>query len=489
MRNSKTLGFLTLGGLAATSLGLVATPANAETIFEATNCNDAGPGSLRQAIADRQGAGSGTVVLGKSADMGCDAIRFETNMYLGDSITITGYGAESPTLGMSGTYYSRIFDIMDFSDEDAGVINLNGLVFDGDADDGNENFQPVIHFFHAAELNLTDVRFTNFRTPGSGLITSDWGYDSDININSSTFDNLFLASFTGIAAGGEMTVTNSTFFSNFLFEGALVAAKGRVDFINNTVVDTDSWLTWSQDDSVHMSGNLIVDTDSQVNMNNDFVDHGGNIIAETGGVTTSNYGGVTNTTPGSGLSAIVPAEEVKLGTFANHGGLVPTYSIGQDSVAKNYFTSAQLTGGALAPAKDARGVARPNGAGFDSGAYEFENVSAATKKTATLTLYFNPMSKKLSTKAVGNIKKFVNRIPDSATNVSVTVRGYVSPASFTWNDAKLSLSRAFATKKALKAAGLNATRWNVKGEGKAATSGAKARKVVVTVTYTAANES
>jgi outer membrane protein OmpA-like peptidoglycan-associated protein len=89
----------------------------------------------------------------------------------------------------------------------------------------------------------------------------------------------------------------------------------------------------------------------------------------------------------------------------------------------------------------------------------------------------------LTSKALGNLKKFVDRMPDGATNVAVTVLGYVQPSSTSGNDAKLSLSRAYATTKALKAAGISAARWNVKGKGKANETGAKARKVVVTFTY------
>lgn len=485
LRNSKTLGFLTLGGLAATSLGFVATPANAASTFAVTNCNDTGAGSLRQAIANQQSAGEGTVLLGKSADMNCTSIETQSEIMISNPLTISGHGAQSPSLRIVASAASHFMNFYDASDSIVGEVKVENIVFDGFDDQGNDTYRSLFFADSAVDFEIINTRFTNISGGSWGLINSYWDRPSNISVVSSTFDNSSFGE-SLINVGGEATVSNSTFFSNYLYEGAIVSAYGRVDLINNTFVDTTydvAIAASSATDNLHLTGNLFADTDGLVIGINNATDHGGNLVADGGNDTTLNYGGITNTTPGSGLSAIVPVEDIELGTFANHGGPVPTFSLDEDSIAEDYFTAAQLTGGAIAPTKDARGVSRPQGAGFEPGAYEFGSLSSATKKTATLTLYFNSMSKTVTSKAQGNIAKFVNRLPDNATNVGVTVRGYVQPSSASFNDAKLSLSRAYSTKKALKAAGITNARWNVKGAGKATETGAKARKVIVTVTY------
>ena len=486
LRYSKTLGFLTLGGLAATSLGFAAAPANASTTFAVTNCNDTGAGSLRQAIADQQTAGSGTVALGLSADMNCTSIELQTGITISKPISITGRAANSPSI-RSDAAYDNIFEIRDEDDFNVGEVSIDGLVFDGLNRTNDETIEAsLILLWSTADLNISNSRFTDNSYGASAMIQSHYEYESNITIDSSTFDGNS-GTEAIVSVTGSARVTNSTFFNNYMFEGALVAATGRVDLINNSIVDTtfDNAAAAYSQASLHMTGNLIADTDSQAIGITSGVDHGGNLIADGVGGTTTSYGDITNTTPGAGLSAIVPVADIKLGTFANHGGSVPTYSLLEDSVALDYYTIAQLgeTEGNV-PARDARGVTRPKGAGFEPGAFEFgELTPAVTKATATMTLYFNSMSPKLTSKALGNLKKFVDRMPDGATNVAVTVLGYVQPSSTSGNDAKLSLSRAYATTKALKAAGISAARWNVKGKGKANETGAKARKVVVTFTY------
>src|SRR6185436_8360492 len=90
---------LMLGALAA------AHPAEA-AVFNVTNLNDAGAGSLRQAIADANGA------------VGADTITFQAGLtgtiglttgqlYIGDSVDIQGPGAA--VLTVSGSNSSRVF--------------------------------------------------------------------------------------------------------------------------------------------------------------------------------------------------------------------------------------------------------------------------------------------------------------------------------------------------------------------------------------------
>ena len=73
-------------------------------------------------------------------------------------------------------------------------------------------------------------------------------------------------------------------------------------------------------------------------------------------------------------------------------------------------------------------------------------------------------------------------VPKGAKSVSVLSTGYVQGTANTSNDYTLSTARASNVAKALKGDGL-AGKYYVTGRGIAKESGAKGRKVIVTVTY------
>jgi hypothetical protein len=486
--SSKSASFFALSGLAATSLGLIASPASAVSNFAVTNCNDTGEGSLRSAIAAQQSAGAGTVTIGTSTALACTEILIETEILISKSISIVGQGSDSPSIRKSLNENSPLFYTQNLDDGVVGDVNLTGLVFDDDFEPGldGSHGRPFIWMNGDTDLNVHNTRFTDFSMSGWEILRGE-SSDVDINVTSSTFDGN--ESIDGLVfTAGTLSMTNTTFFNNSFYEGALVGATGRIDFMNNTVIETrEGQLVQAESygDTLYIGGNIFADLSGfVVPTSGTVVDLGFNIIADDSDGLTTSFSGITNTTLGSGLSVITDVESLKLGTFGMHGGLVPTIPLGDDSSILDYFTAAHLAGGEYVPTVDARGVTRPKGAGFEPGAYEIGSlVSPTTKVTATLTLNFEALSSKLTAKAKANLKKFVNRMPEGATNVAVTVLGYVQPSKMSSNDGLLSLKRAYSTTTALKSAGISAARWNVKGKGKANETGAKARKVVVTVTY------
>src|SRR5262249_47440078 len=74
--------------------------------FTVTNLNDAGPGSLRQALADADAPGADTIVFQPGLS---GTITLSRQLFVNDSVTITGPGAG--VLTISGNNHSRIFQI------------------------------------------------------------------------------------------------------------------------------------------------------------------------------------------------------------------------------------------------------------------------------------------------------------------------------------------------------------------------------------------
>jgi outer membrane protein OmpA-like peptidoglycan-associated protein len=104
--------------------------------------------------------------------------------------------------------------------------------------------------------------------------------------------------------------------------------------------------------------------------------------------------------------------------------------------------------------------------------------------TFKVSVYFDGDSSAITAAAQKAIKSVLNRVPDNAMDVSVSLRGFVSPTAVTNYDKKLSAARAANTKKLLAKGGLGATFSTAAVGVDKSVAAPKARRVDVVVTYT-----
>jgi hypothetical protein len=191
-----------------------------------TNLNDAGAGSLRQAILDTPTGGtvnfqpglSGTITL----TMG--------ELLINKDLSIVGPGADVITV--SGNNASRVFEIADtftvdisaltiasgyvFNDDGGGILNRGTLTLTSAAVNGNlaAGFQANAGGIdNLNTLTVTGCVIDNNSASNAGGIDND----GTLTLTSSTLSGNRAASFDGggIFNFGTLTVTNSTLSSNF----------------------------------------------------------------------------------------------------------------------------------------------------------------------------------------------------------------------------------------------------------------------------------
>jgi outer membrane protein OmpA-like peptidoglycan-associated protein len=121
------------------------------------------------------------------------------------------------------------------------------------------------------------------------------------------------------------------------------------------------------------------------------------------------------------------------------------------------------------------------------GAVRVLNVAVTVLPTKALkestVVLFDVLSSVVTPAGEADLRALVKSVPKAALDVKVSVVGYVQPTSRVANDESLSLSRARNTAAELKSLGLKGA-YKVKGNGQAKQTGAVARRVVVTVSYT-----
>ena len=150
-------------------LGAGAAPAQAAT-FTVTNTDDAGAGSLRDAIAQANAAGGDDTITFASALSGTihltTGVLAITSSPSNDHLTIVGPGRDA--LAVSGDGASRVFDITT-----NGAVSISGLTITKGFD--NASGGAGINDSGNAALTLTDAAVTDSRTDsgsgGGGILT------------------------------------------------------------------------------------------------------------------------------------------------------------------------------------------------------------------------------------------------------------------------------------------------------------------------------
>jgi hypothetical protein len=354
-----------------------------------TTLDDAGPGSLREAISLI--ADGGTITFDPGLAGGTIVL---TSGQLGVSRSMTIDASAAPGMIVSGSGVWRVFEIADGSTVDmndleiadgvsapqgGGILNWGTLSLDRvvvrnntEKSAGPANFQfggGGIYNGDGATLNLTDSTVSDngsLNQPGGGI----YGFfNSTINVTRSTISgNVGGDVAGGLRTLGDTNIVNSTISGNTSTAwhgGALLATDGTVTISNSTIVGNNS--------PAGTAGGLMVTTfGAPVNVtiaDNIIADNGTyNCQIEGGGAAVLTSLGGNVSTDGScaavGNDQVVGAGGALIDVLADNGGPTLTHALLASSPAIDTAVGA-------CPATDQRGVARPQGTGCDVGAYEF----------------------------------------------------------------------------------------------------------------------
>jgi predicted outer membrane repeat protein len=365
-------------GLVAGMLSVLAPPASAAT-FTVTNLNDAGAGSLRDAMNQANSIlGSDTITFNLP---GASPWTIHLSSVLGnfDDLTITGPGANLLTIS-GDTDSNGIPDTRVLSNR--GTLNLSGVTIAKGTNAGGGIYND-----RGATLTVTDSTF-------SGNTATDYGggifnYDGTLTVTNSTFSGNTTESVGGGIYNytGPLTVTNSTFSGNTADSGGGIFNFGALNVTNSTF----SGNTATSGGGIFNQGPLTV-TNSTFSGNSAVLTGGGiysnsrdpaaflmsTIVAgNPGGDCAGPYpvgdGGYNLSSDAScGFSAAsnsLPSTDPLLGGLSNNGGPTQTMLPGPGSPAIDK-TPSNTNGCGTTIATDQRGITRPQGTNCDIGAVE-----------------------------------------------------------------------------------------------------------------------
>lgn len=164
---------------------LVAAPAANAATFTVTSTNDAGAGSLRQAVIDAN-ANPGFDTITISLTFPATSIFIDSTILVTDGVFFQGSGAANLLISRSGD-----FEILDFTmaSADQDVV-ISGINFDG----GSGTTQRGLNFRNATpvrNLSIQSSEFANFVTTVRGGAVDISGLSGNLIINDTDFhDNI-----------------------------------------------------------------------------------------------------------------------------------------------------------------------------------------------------------------------------------------------------------------------------------------------------------
>ncbi|MCB0048647.1 MAG: Ig-like domain repeat protein, partial [Caldilinea sp.] len=345
------------------------------------NANDSGAGSLRQAIDDVCDGGVITF-------SGSYTIYLDSTLAIDKSLTIDGSGQSVTVSGDSGNDGSknvRVFSI----DADAAVTLRRLNIVDGY---GGDEWPSGGGIYNTGTLRLEYATVAhNTGGYGGGVINGGGGSSSGIMTvtNSSFISNTALSDGGGLynSTGANMVwVENSLFVDNWagmLGAGLVNEDSGTAVVINSTFVGN---VTTGDAGGIFNNGTLTATNVSLVaNQGNgggiynnpSGTLHMRNVLmaGSVGGVDCSSEEGViaenSNNLVADGTCEAALSGEPLLGEFGDYGGDMQTVPLLPGSPAID------AGNGAVCPATDQRGVARPVGNGCDIGAFESRGFTLA----------------------------------------------------------------------------------------------------------------
>jgi hypothetical protein len=363
---------------------------NVLATYTVTNTSDSGPGSLRDAIAQANTAAgadtinfsvSGTITLGSQLNLtdtalttinGANTVTISGNNAICvfqvnagataelNGLRITGGNATTGFIDGGGIFNQGTVTVNNstFSGNAAryggaivnydGTLTVNNSTFSGNSASAGGGAIGNTSIVGTALLIVTNSTFSGNSTTGDGGAINQDALNGDgtasLTVNNSTF--------SGNSAGGSgggienflgaLTVNSSTFSGN----SAGRSGGGIANFFGPTVRLTNSLVAGNS----APKGREVSGLDSGSNGNNNLIGYSGDSGIE------GNFFPFFYTTPNVGLSQILET------TLANNGGPTQTLALVAGSPAINAGNTTLTT--------DQRGIARPQGAADDIGAFE-----------------------------------------------------------------------------------------------------------------------
>ncbi|HUH08811.1 MAG TPA: carbohydrate binding domain-containing protein [Egibacteraceae bacterium] len=349
-----------------------------------TTAANSGPGSLRSAIA---GVSAGGVITFDPALAGETITLASGALTIGKDLTIDASGA--PGLRISGNNTSRVFvvdsgvsaeishvEVVDgLGAVQAGGIRNNGtLTLDhvtvaGNAVTGGGDFTDGgggIYNGDGAALNLIDstVSGNSSGWVGGGIYSF---FNSTTNIIRSTISANTSADVAGgLRILGDAQIVNSTISGNTgpaWHGGAIFHTDGDMTVLNSTITGNTPGPGTAAVFVGTFGGPASLTLENSIIAGN----AGDQCIAFGGGlaVLTSNGGNIaSDATCNLTADGDEPSVDPLLAALADNGGPTQTHALAKKSPALGAANAASC------PATDQRGIARPQGDGCDSGAFE-----------------------------------------------------------------------------------------------------------------------
>lgn len=338
--------------------GLVLAGSSQAATFTVTTNLDSGPGSLRQAVLDANNSPGGDVI--QFSVSGSIPVTSGPLVVSGD-LVVNGPGAEALALDAFGA--NRILTIT------AGQVLLNDLVLQNGLAPALQPGGGVL--VNGGDLMLARCAVLNNRTQVVVGVNAD---GAGVYVNSSrrltARQCLFAGNQVGLGTGGAvrghngsiLEFANCTFSGNSATQGGAVSFANLASFSHCTVVDNSATSAgggvWAPVLGARVANSIVFR-----NVAPSGADWLGS--AQSGGF---NLLGVV-----SGSSGWVASDRAGLdpllGPLGDNGGPTHTYALLDGSPARD---SADPTS---VESEDQRGVSRPQGPGWDVGAFEFEVVN------------------------------------------------------------------------------------------------------------------
>ncbi len=304
---------------------LVCSAAVQGAIFTVTNTNNAGAGSLRQAVQD---AAAG------------DSIRFQTGLsgtivltseiVINKNLTIDGGNAAGGMMTISGGGATRIFNVT------AGNVGFFNLILENASVTGNGGAILVGGAGNTITVDTCTLR-NNTASVNGGALHVVAG--CTLNVRNTTFSGNTRA----ISSAGSLIATNVTMSNNTGAQALDLQSGAGASLVNCTVFDNPT-----------TNENLLVQTGATLTANNSIFQS----ARLTGGTINANYC-LFLITPNVVSGSFSPSQTIVgfnalLGPLADNGGKTQTKALLPGSPAWRAGTS---TG---APIYDQRGAVRPN---------------------------------------------------------------------------------------------------------------------------------
>jgi hypothetical protein len=318
-----------------------------------TNTNDAGAGSLRNAIAT---AAPGDTVVFAAGVTGTITLTSGA-LNVNKNLTIQGPGANN--LAVSGNNASKVFIIS------AGTtVSISGLT----VQNGTGNIPAGSGIENNGNLTLTDAAVVN-----NGVVGAAGGGIFNNGQAQLTMSRVLVANNRagpnhagGLVMNNPASMTNVTFFGNqggfgAIFDAGFISGAGTAaSMLNVTITQNTATLapagggiSWGNTDQLTVR-NTIVANNSPRNCTGTLTSQGNN-LEDTNTCGFNQTGDLPNTPPGFDAAGL-----------ASNGGPTQTVRIQRTSAAFNGVTA----GTCPPPANDQRNVTRPQGPRCDIGAVE-----------------------------------------------------------------------------------------------------------------------